>query len=109
MLVMDPILVGNSTIGNYVVGFFNCQSNDGETAEDAILHTYKVFGYQNVKPYWHCGCLEGVIHDSMDRVTMVATADFMRAMKHLEETCGDDLSNRIEQINKHRVNNFVRG
>ena len=64
MIIQDQILVGDGTIGNYVVGFFDCQADDGETAENQIIKAYRNLGYWNVKPIFKAGCITTSVHES---------------------------------------------
>jgi hypothetical protein len=112
MPVMDEVLVGDATIGNYVVGFFDSRANDGETAESKILRAYKNMFYKNVRPYRRCGCLEGVIHEGLDQEAIKARSpeqehQCQQAFDHLYETIGHDSDRQVESIKKYRTENFT--
>jgi hypothetical protein len=102
MIIRDQILVGDGTIGNYVVGFFSCQAYEGEDAEDQILRAYRRLGYMAIKPIRKAGCFEAVEHFGLNERAPVPE-NWGLAMKHLRETCGDDLSNQIEMIKKYQT------
>ena len=105
MAIKDEILVGDATIGNFIVGFYDCRSNDGENAEDKILHAYRQMNYRNVRPLFCRGTLDGVIHDGMD-FDAPFTDDLDSILSHIDATCGKDLLRRADLIRKHRVNNY---
>ena len=116
MIVMDQILIGNSTIGNYVVGFFDCRANDGENAEDQVLRAYRRLGYHNVRPYRMCGCLEGVIHEGLnerepcpegyEQAKLYAERTIEPYLIHVSEA-GTHLE-VVDLIKKYRFENFVK-
>lgn len=115
MPVMDEILVGDATIGNYVVGFFDCRTNDGETAESKILRAYKVLGYHEVRPYRRCGCLEGVIHSGLNE-REPCSEGYEQARRHADRTIEPHLTHVSEAgillevrdlIKKFRTENFT--
>ena len=73
MIIRDEILVGDGSIGNYVVGFFNCRTNDGENAESKILIAYRALGYLGVKGVWKLGCLDAVSHEGISKPNRSST------------------------------------
>lgn len=102
MKVQDSILIGDSTIGNFVVGFFDCRADDGENAESQILKAYRNLGYWNVKLIFRCGTLELVEHEGLNE-RAPAPESYQKAVRHMQATCGDDLSHQIEMIKKYRT------
>lgn len=110
MVYRDEILVGDGTIGNYVVGFFDCQADDGENAETAILKAYRNLGYWNVKPIYDCDCLDAVQHEGLNELMMTPegwykayTFAIGSTEKYLRSTSEAGLSlERAEKVRLHR-------
>ena len=100
MIIRDQILVGDGSIGNYVVGFFNCGDHDDD--EMGILRAYRALGYWNVKPIFKAGCLDAVQHEGLNE-RMPVPAGYQKAVERIRETCGDNLFNQIEMIKKYRT------
>ena len=108
MIFRDEILVGNGSIGNYVVGFFNCQADDGETAENQILKAYQRLGYWNIKPIF--SCLDAVQHEGLNE-RMPTPEGWEEASSYAEESVEEYLNNisefglafeRVTKIRLHR-------
>lgn len=100
MIIRDQILVGDGSIGNYVVGFFN--SGDHDDDEMAVLRAYRRLGYMAVKPIYKACCLNAIEHQGLNERQPVPEK-WGLAMKHVQATCGNDLSNRIEMVKKYRT------
>lgn len=113
MAIMDEVLVGDGVLGNYVVGFFSCRTDDeGVTAEKQILRAYKMMGYKNVRPIWVAHCLNGVVHEGFDQDAIrgfdeATEQKSAEAFKHLHESTNHDTDLQVKMIKKYRTENFT--